>query len=69
AETTGQPPTLVIYRKPGELAVTVGVGRRSGTYLVNVADAGNGRELNTLVSQATPQHAARLVAQAASRRS
>jgi hypothetical protein len=57
-------PRLVIYGEAGERAATVAVGRRSGTYIVNVVRPCHGGERRALVSPAMPHRAARLVAQA-----
>jgi hypothetical protein len=57
-------PQLVIYRDAGERAATVAVGRRSGTYIVDVVRPCHGGERRALVSPAMPHFVARLVAQA-----
>ncbi|GAA0918796.1 hypothetical protein [Nonomuraea longicatena] len=68
AETADQSPTLVIYRDAGWRVATVAVGRRSGMYIVDLAQVGpdNGPkpDLRTLVPPAMPHRAVRLVAHA-----
>jgi hypothetical protein len=57
-------PQLVIYREAGNRAATITVGRRSGTYIVDVVKPCHGGERRALISPAMPHRAARLVAQA-----
>ncbi|GAA0915657.1 hypothetical protein [Nonomuraea longicatena] len=68
AETAFQSPTLVVYRDAGWRVATVGVGRRSGMCIVDLAQVGPYNEpkpdLRALVPPAMPHRVVRLVAHA-----